>query len=213
MLDVNAALADMKELIEWADLIPQQDEHAPTQLRVQLYACIVRNSPPGSVYREMADRANESLTVNPVVFVGILKALEMDMRFDKLKTFEELIHADVYSDLIAQAEGLQRDGYSRAAMVVGGAALEGHLRKLAVKNRIAVMTDRGDHKKASQLNTEMKVAGLYNEAQRAIVEGWQKLRNDAAHGSPGFEPPETGHVGSVGPAIVGIRHFIVQYPA
>jgi hypothetical protein len=145
--------------------------------------------------------------------MGILGALERDLSKGLLATFEELVHASVYSDLLEQATGLQRDGYSRAATVVAGAALEEHIKKLAVKHSIDLVTPNKDHKRASILNSELKKAGLYSEAQRAVVEGWQKVRNDAAHGNPGFEGADKGHVQSVSPMITSIRGFIVQYPA
>src|SRR6185312_16368070 len=49
----------------------------------------------------------------------------------------------------------------------------------------------GSPKKAVVMHAELKKAGLYTEAQRATVEGWQKLRNDAAHGNPGFDGDNT----------------------
>ena len=63
------------------------------------------------------------------------------------------------------------------------------------------------------INNELRGAGVYADVQRTIVEGWQKVRNVAAHGLPGFDGANTSHVGNVTPMIDGIRVFIAQYPA
>jgi hypothetical protein len=143
----------------------------------------------------------------------LLAALKEDVATGKLATFEELVHAEVYADLLAQADGLRRDSYHRAATVVTGAALEDHLKKLATKHGTGTTQSNGTPKKASTINNELKAAGIYNEAQRATVEGWQKLRNDAAHGDPGFEPPNVSLVVNIEPMIVGVRGFIAAFPA
>ena len=143
---------------------------------------------------------------------GILSALRTDIQKGRLARFEEKVHADVYSDLLSQSEGLRGEGFSRAATVIAGAALEEHVRQLATKYGIPTLHN-GKPKKASMLNNELKGAGVYTDAQRTIVEGWQKLRNVAAHGQPGFDGADTSHAGSVESMISGIRGFIVQYPA
>ena len=63
------------------------------------------------------------------------------------------------------------------------------------------------------MNGELKAAGAYSEAQRATVESWQKLRNAAAHGNPGFEPPDVSLVVNVEPMIIGVRGFIPAFLA
>jgi hypothetical protein len=106
------------------------------------------------------------------------------------------------------AEGLRADGYARAAATLAGAALEEHLRKLANKNAIDT-----SGKKAAEINSELKKAHTYGEPMRATIEGYQKVRNAAAHGQPGFDGADTSLVGSVEPMIVGVREFIARFPA
>jgi hypothetical protein len=142
-----------------------------------------------------------------------LEALRDDVRHGVLATFEELVHADVYADLIAQGEGLLRDAYARAATVLAGAALEDHIELLAKKHGTGTTNADGSPTKAVVMNAELKKAGLYTEAQRATVEGWQKLRNDAAHGNPGFDGDNTSLVPNIGPMIQGVRAFVAAFPA
>jgi hypothetical protein len=180
-------------------------------------ACISRYAPPGSSYRGQADGHMKlkfgSYPYPDDVLRGVLEALREDVRHGTLSTFEELVHADVYADLIAQAEGLLRDGYARAATVVAGAALEEHIKLLATKHGTGTTNPDGSHKKASVMNAELRKAGLYTEAQRATIEGWQKLRNDAAHGNPGFDHADTTLVPNISPMIQGARAFIATFPA
>jgi hypothetical protein len=185
-----------------------------------LLACVVRNSSRGSIYQieAMAARGLAVIARNTLL-EGVVRALRRDLDNDRLAAFEELIHADVYSDLLSQGHGLQAEGYSRAAMEVAGAALEDHIRKLCVKNSIPIEAPNPrdptklEPKKANVLNADLKKAGTYSEAKRTIIEGWQKLRNLAAHGEPGFDGVNQSHVSEVKPAIDGIRAFVVEYPA
>jgi hypothetical protein len=73
------------------------------------------------------------------------------------------------------------------------------------------------HVEASQLNTDLRLkAKLYDKAEGKLVEAWQGLRNEAAHGKPGFgddAAKDTRHVADILPTITQIRAFIVKYPA
>jgi len=144
---------------------------------------------------------------------GVLEALRDDVRHGALSRFEELVHADVYADLIAQGEGLLRERYARAATVLAGAALEEHIKLLATKHGTGTTNPDGSPKKAAVMNAELRKAGVYTEAQRATIEAWQKLRNDAAHGEPGFEQADTSLVPNIAPMIQGVRAFVAAFPA
>lgn len=212
-MDVKAALADIDQVLDWA-------RHAQSDAGrlARCLACVARYAPQGSSYRIDADKYG-MLYPGPPVFPeaqvqAVLAALREDVSSGRLLQFEERVHADVYGDLLTQAEGLHSDGgFHRAATVLAGAALEEHIRLLALKHNTGTTMPDGSPKKASVMNADLKKAGIYTETQRAIVEGWQKLRNDAAHGKPGFEPPNIQHAASVAPMITGIRGFILQYPA
>ena len=220
-MDIAAALADIESVMKKPSGLDAGGLSAVIAAAARYYACVCRYCPPGSPYRKQADRlielpARRGNMGNPApdqALNGLLAALKEDVASGKLATFEELVHAEVYADLLAQADGLRSDGYHRAATVVAGAALEDHLKKLATKHGTGTTQPSGAPKKASTMNNELKAAGAYNEAQRATVEGWQKLRNDAAHGDPGFEPPDNRLVPNIEPMIIGVRGFVAAFPA
>jgi hypothetical protein len=210
-MDVKAAIDDITEVLAW-DKKREASPDGYHAIMVRMHACILRCSPAGSSYQSHLERAWKADDAYEV-FKGTLVALREDLKNGRLAKFEELVHADVYSDLLAQGEGLIREGFHRAAAVVAGASLEEHIKKLAVKHGTGTQLANAQPKRASAMNSELKTAGVYSEAQRTIVEGWQKLRNEAAHGNPGFDGADMRHAASVQPMIVGIRAFIVQHPA
>jgi hypothetical protein len=184
------------------------------------HACIARWSPPGSTYRQQADRALAQTTTGPTgdrgkaqtVLAGILRALRRDIDADRLRRFEELVHADLFADLLAQAEYLANEKFTRAAAVLAGGVLEEHLRKLCDKHGIATKAQDGSPRKASALNNDLyKPGNVYSNAERAEVEGWQNRRNSAAHGDADFEQKHDQN--DIRRMIEGIRSFIVKYPA
>lgn len=73
-------------------------------------------------------------------------------------------------------------GYKDAAAVITGSVLEEHLRKLADKFAVPVMTASGKHVKADTLNADLVKAKAYNKLEQKDVTAWLGLRNDAAHG-------------------------------
>ena len=79
------------------------------------------------------------------------------------------------------AEYLVDSGYKDASAVVAGSALEGHLRKIAAKNEIALTTEERD-KSAARLNAEIARVGGYSKLDEKNVTAWIGLRNMAAHG-------------------------------
>ena len=220
-MDVAAALADIDRTLIDRTPFSEGGTTAVVTASSLFHACIRRYAPPGSTYREQADRyillspkRSKPGDISPEQgLIGVLRALRVDVANGKLGQFEELVRANVYADLLAQAEGLLADRYARAATVVAGASLEDHIKKLASKYSLAPLAANGSPKKAAVLNSELKAAGVYAETQRATIEGWQKLRNDAAHGDPGFEPPTDTLIPNIAPMIAGIRGFLAQYPA
>jgi hypothetical protein len=221
-MDIAAALADIDAVLKEPPEIATGGVAAVIELTNRYHGCIRRYAPPGSTWREQGDRYiayHAKSGLNPghdspqAALLGVLTSLRREIANGGLAQFEELVHGDVYADLIAQGEGLHRDGYSRAGAVVAGAALEEHIKKLAGKYNTGTVLQSGSPKKASMMNGELKAAGAYGEPQRVIIESWQKLRNEAAHGEPGFDGTDTNLVASVGPMVSGIRGFVAQYPA
>lgn len=137
-----------------------------------------------------------------------LAAFRSDVQNDYLKTFEELIHADVFADFLEMASELQTKGYKDAAAVIAGSVLEEHLRKLAINERIPVAQADGRPIKASIINANLAKASTYNKLEEKAVTAWLGIRNSAAHGNYGdFD------VAQVASLIADIREFMVRHPA
>ena len=119
---------------------------------------------------------------NVVKEMGVVEALLSDIESGYVKTIEEEIHGDVFSDYLEMASHLVSQGYKDAAAVMAGSTLEVHLRKLCDKNDIDTLKGDGKPKKADSLNAELAKAGVYTKLDQKNVTAWLGLRNHAAHG-------------------------------
>lgn len=97
-----------------------------------------------------------------------------------------LISAQIFTDILDQAEHLLVEGYKDPVAVMTGSVLEQHLRQLCHKHEIDVQFEnkkgRLEPKKADLLNSELKGHGVYNALDQKQVTAWLDLRNRAAHG-------------------------------
>ena len=219
-MDKVAALAELDAVLAARPTGDGGGTVAVAEMSALRYACICRWTTEGSPYRRQADQfhamsasaVTHDRTKAEVALLGVLRALRQDVAADRLRSFEDLVHADVFSDLLAQATYLNDQRFSRAAAVLAGGVLEEHLRQLCRKHGIATDGPDGRPKKASQLNTDLYRPGnVYSNAERAEVEGWQNRRNSAAHGEADFEAKHDQ--GDVRRMIEGVRGLIVKYPA
>jgi hypothetical protein len=176
-------------------------------------AAIKRLSPPRSAYLDQM----ESVLKNTVKSIsrsrdeevefrlrGILGALRGDYDAGRLQSFEELIHADLFSDFLEMAEYFLQEGYKDPAAVMAGGVLEEHLRKLCGKHGVAVPPKP----KLDSMNSDLAKAGTYNKNDQKQVTAWAGLRNDAAHGN--YSNYTDGEVKLM---VAGIRDFISRNPA
>lgn len=203
-----------KALAEIDAVLATPDHKGGMVERITLFhQCILRWAPPTSAHRQQAARfAVVGLAYFPDSSLrGVLTALRQDVEADRLLTFEEDVHGELFSDFLAQAEHLNGEGYPRAAAVLAGGVIEEHLRQLCKKNGITTADAKGAHLKASAMNNELKKAGVYGEAVRTELESWLKRRNDAAHGDPDFEAKHDEI--DVRRMAEGIRSFTLKYSA
>ena len=143
--------------------------------------------------------------------VGVLNALYGNLKAGYLKSFSELIHADIFSDYIEMAEYLLEEGYKDAAAVITGSTLEEHLRKLCVKNEIDIeimSSGKLRPKKADAMNSDLAKQKVYSKLEQKSVTAWLDLRNKAAHGN--YSEYNDNQVKQM---IMGVRDFIVRNPA
>ncbi len=178
-----------------------------SQTFIRLRYTILELAPRSSDYNGFARSIKVVSPDGVAQLYGILKSLREEYASDYLRGIEELIDADLFADIVDQAEYLQQQGYVRASVVVVGVALESHLRKLAQKHSIPI-TNEGSYVKAESLNSELYKAEAYDKTFNKMITSWLGLRNDAAH-------PDSNDLndGLIEPMIMGVRNFIEKYPA
>ena len=141
---------------------------------------------------------------------GVLCALLIDTKEGYLKSAEELVHAEVFSDFIEMADYLLQGGYKDAAAVIIGGVLEGHLRVLCRKHGIdpdMSAQSGGRPKKADAMNNELAKAGVYSKLDQKNVTAWLDLRNKAAHGHSSEYKKEQVDI-----MLAGVRDFMTRIP-
>lgn len=117
--------------------------------------------------------------------IAILTAIRSELAGGWLFTVKGLVAAELFSDILDQAENLLHQGYKDAAAVMIGSILEEHLRQLCIKNEIPINDQRDERavpRKANLLNEELARSAVYTALDSRQVTAWLKLRNDAAHG-------------------------------
>ncbi len=146
------------------------------------------------------------------LFLGLLKSLNEDLKAGYLRTLEELVHGELFGDLIDMAKHLLDSGYKDAAAVITGSSLEAHLRQLAKRWNVPIdrPTSSGgvEPKKADTINADLVKAGAYAALDQKSVTAWLDLRNKAAHGR--YSEYEKAQVGLM---IDSVRDFMIRCPA
>ena len=209
--DKQTALADIDRVLTHKSLSPTDGLADKTELGTLLAGCVERWARPNSApVRQLRDwEAKGPSYVHHVL--AIVRALRAEIVADALRSFEEIIHADVFADLLAQADYLNDEGFRRPAAVLAGGAMEEHLRQLARKHGVDTIDSNGKPHSAATLNAELKRAAAYTKVEHAQVDAWQKLRNSAAHGEADFE--KKYEQGEIRRMVGGVRDFVAKYPA
>src|SRR5260370_285130 len=99
-----------------------------------------RLSPPGSVYLDRMDvilnttqRALTTLYKEEDIEMrlrAVLAALRTDYEADRLQTFQEFVHAHLFSDFLEMAEYFLDESHKDPAAVIARSVLDAHLRNL-----------------------------------------------------------------------------------
>jgi len=143
---------------------------------------------------------------------GILTGIKQDIDNDYyLSTLTGLVSAEIFGDYLDMAQHYLDQRHKDAAAVVIGSTLEGHLKKLAQKNNVTVdYTDAKGNlqpKTGNKLNTDLYAKGVYNKIEFGAIEGYIKIRNEAAHGN--YAHITQQHVEGM---LIGVRQFMTRYP-
>lgn len=159
-------------------------------------------------YQELLELRNDfraGNTFETQKFLGILCAVEDDLRNGMLVNIQEMVMAEVFDDLVEMATYLLKQGYHLPAVAITGAVLEDTLRKLCQKHKVLW----GGESSINKLNTELYKANVYDKAQFGQVEAWGKLRNKVDHGD--FKSVDDVDRNDVRRMIDGLRDFVVKH--
>lgn len=204
-LNKERALREIEEVRNWDGPSSQVETFAIIALET-----VRRWAPRNSIYVEKAEaefRAEEA----GYELMRVLDALKWQIEHDRLLDFAQVVHADLFADLLAQADYLLNQGYRRAAAILAGSTLEQQLAKMSSRAGIALTDDRGRPLPGGTLNSRLYSAGVYTNAVRAEVDSWLAIRNPAAHGDPNFERNYTD--AQLTNMTGRIRAFVADYPA
>lgn len=194
-LDASAVIQELDQLLGQIEPKVKKPERATgywfagtdverRAMRTRSIAAIERLAPAGSTYVHQAraldakDGADGRMVV---LLAGIIRGLRDDYAAGYMKTVEELVRAALIADLVGMAEELLSKGYKDAAAVITGSVLEEHLRRLATKHDVPVVT-KGRSVRADKLNADLMKAGGYSAITQKSVLALLALRNSAAHG-------------------------------
>ena len=146
------------------------------------------------------------------MIIGTLKALRFELQQGYIRTLQELVHSDLFSDYLEMADYLLREGYKDAAAVIAGSTLEEHQRKLADKHGIEITyidkTGKEQKKKAQRLNEDLHRTKIYSPSDHKLVTWLLSLRTSAAHGR--YDEYKADQVDNM---ISAIRGLLSRLPA
>lgn len=111
-----------------------------------------------------------------------------------------LVHAEVFSDELEQAEHFLSQGYKVPAAVIAGTVLETTLRELCTQHANLQPADN-----INRMNDDLAREGVYNKMRTDQIRALAKIRNAAAHGKP-----DEFNDNDVKLMIAGIRDFIAN---
>ena len=103
---------------------------------------------------------------------GILMALRSDYEAGRMQTFQEMVHADLFSDFLAMAEYFLEESYKDPAAVMAGGVLEEHLRKLCARYDVTAPANA----KLDLINAELVKASAYGKNEQKQVTAWAAIR-------------------------------------
>ncbi len=217
--DVLARYKEAKGKLEW-DGYAARDSGVPDEEAVEVSTLIThtleRFRPAGrAAFSDEIlgkDFGAGDHIVRMKMLAGLLSALRADYAANRLQSFRELVHADLFADFLEMAGHLLDEGYKDPAAVMIGGVLEEHLRKLCGRHSVpATFTDAAGNvrpKRLDTMNADLAKAGTYNKIEQQSVTAWAAVRNAAAHGEYGkYDQAQVRQM------LGGVRDFIARHPA
>ena len=210
LTDISEEYAECRSRSKYDDASDVISNTEVRRLKTQALAAIERAAGRSSVYYE---EAQSSLRVNThdydhlAFLIGIVDSVKSDIQAGYLRSLEELIHGEIFSDFLEMALHLVDSGYKDAAAVIAGSTLEAHIKQLCSKYGVAI-ENNGKARKADTLNSELVKSNAYSKLDQKNVTAWLGLRNSAAHGN--YSDYDKQQVSLL---ISSIRDFLTRNPA
>ncbi|MDN3654511.1 hypothetical protein QWZ08_02670 [Ferruginibacter paludis] len=111
-----------------------------------------------------------------LICIGKLDFLKSEIELDILTSIENEITGEVYGDLLVMAREAIENSAKDTAAVLGCAALEDALKRIAKTNNLET-----DDKSMSEIVNSLKSIGLIKGIQATLLTSFVKLRNKAFH--------------------------------
>lgn len=202
--------------------IPDIDKHKVTQWRTSVASFLERLFGKGAATTVRFENAakqhdQDQRSSSNVNYLDLFKKeraifLSAKEEFEGEYLFEikNLVHAEVFSNELDQAEHFLGSGYDVAAAVTAGVVLETTLKKLCEQRTppIALTKTSGKPVQTDTLITELKSNNAFNEATAKQLRAWMNIRNDAAHGTRGNGQFSQGEIARM---IEGINSFVATH--
>ena len=150
---------------------------------------------------ETAKKRSSGTSVRKIL--GTLSAIQDALDRDLLHRVEDLARADVFAELLDQADYLEEKGFHLAAGVLGRAVLEDHLRTQCDRKGCAPTKVRPtieDHKQ------ELYKAKHIDKLNMKLVDVMADIGNSAAHNKSSFKPE------TIERFLQDVRDFLTRYP-
>ncbi len=179
--DRDEIVLKFKELIDKADVACELQQSRNGQvpndilfeLRVSAINLLTRLSSDDSIYvQEIKQTAP-----NPHLMKGVLEAARVDYLQGFMADHKLLVSAEVFSDLLVQAEVLLEHDYKDAAAVIIRAVLEDGIKRLCESHKIEV----GKRDTIQQLNEKLYKENVYSALQHKEIIAKAEIGNCAAH--------------------------------
>jgi hypothetical protein len=134
---------------------------------------------------------------------AVLRAAREYVDFGPVARVEELVAAEIFTDLLGIAERLLREQRVSAGVVVACSVLEDVMRRGARHRKIAIRENVDD---LSALNAGMSAAGVYGAALQKRIEEWAGMRTRAEAGE--LTPAMRADANSL---LRGVREFVSDH--
>ena len=111
---------------------------------------------------------------------AVLRAAREYIDFGPVARVEELVAAEIFTDLIGMANRALRERRVAAAAIIGAAVLEDVMRRCARHRKVAI---RENVDTLAELNAKLATEGIYPAAMRDKISLWANLRDSAESGT------------------------------